>query len=141
MHHWKMVTSSPPIPEGRSPQAIFMKWARDAILHLSRTQEVPGARTMRTTRGTAIIPTVTARAQSGSEVGMYQLMSVEADWLVCRTLSIDEEATRTVGETDIYIAKPFKLRNQIVSETFFEGTVDEEIVEYEYTTSTERIAN
>jgi len=85
------------------------------------------------------------RSGAGALVRMFQinedlpdddLASIAADWIVCRSLSIAEDGTRTVGTTDVYIAKPFKLRNQIVTET-----IAGEQINYEYTTPTERIAS
>ncbi|HEV2350844.1 MAG TPA: hypothetical protein VG028_13465 [Terriglobia bacterium] len=44
--------------------------------------------------------------------GMYHLKSVQGDYLTCRTWDGTNE-----GEVDIYVAKPYKLRNSLVSVT------------------------
>lgn len=68
-------------------------------------------------------------------IRMYQLMSEEDDWIVCRALSINVDGERTVGTTDFYIAKPAELRHSVVEEV-----IEGETFSYAYTNEHERVA-
>lgn len=55
----------PKRPAGNSDEARFMQWVWDTLRSL-RTQDVPNARVLRTTRGVAIVPKPQATQGSGS---------------------------------------------------------------------------
>jgi hypothetical protein len=63
-------------------------------------------------------------------VTQYRLKSVQGDYVTCRTWD-----GTTEGGTDVYIAKPMKLRNSITS-----ATIDGVSVTYSYTTTVARTA-
>jgi hypothetical protein len=108
-----MIANPPPIPEGSDNEAVFARWARDAILAMARVQDVPGARVNRTTRGTAIIPD--ARAVATQPVlGPFVLKEVHWDFVRCRSWDGTTEGTK-----DVYIMKEWKARMSLASETIF----------------------
>lgn len=64
------------------------------------------------------------RSAVGSAIAMYELQSVQANWLTCRSLTIAANGARTVGGEDILVAKQFKLRQSITSEVIDGLTVN-----------------
>lgn len=94
-----------------------------------RPMIVPGAAVNRTTRGFSVVPTAKA-ASFGTNVKLYKYKSMSGDYLTCRTWD-----GTTEGDTDIYIAKPYKLRRSIASET-----IDGTLVSYTYASDSERTA-
>ncbi len=99
-----------------------------------RIKTVIGGRVIQTTDGVSI-EISPASAGGGGGIKMYQLMSEADDWSVCRLLAIDKDGARTVGATDVYIAKPAELRHSIVEEI-----IDGDDVTYAYTNEHERVA-
>ena len=73
--------------------------------------------------------TATVSFVSGG-VAQYRIKSVQGDYCTCRTWD-----GTTEGSTDVYVAKPYKLRNSITS-----ATIDGVSVSYSYTSTVARTA-
>lgn len=73
--------------------------------------------------------TATVAFVSGG-VSQYRVKSVQGDYCTCRTWD-----GTTEGSTDVYVAKPYKLRNSITS-----ATIDGVSVSYSYTSTVARTA-
>lgn len=63
-------------------------------------------------------------------IQQFEVKSVEADYLTCRTVT-----SAGVGTVDVPVAKPYLLRNAIVSRT-----VSGAVITYTYTNTQERVA-
>ena len=110
--------SIPRRPEGFSNAARFFQWLWDRTVRDLQLFAGPGIRISKTTRGTVIESTAES-GEGGTTVDQYILKDATAgDYFVCRSLSVSFDTTdpedpiivRTIGAADIYIAKPFHLR-------------------------------
>lgn len=62
-------------------------------------------------------PGIIGSGGGGASARMYRLKSVEADYVTCRTYTWNSTTSLYEdGDTDVYIAKEFKLRNSIAFE-------------------------
>ena len=110
-----MIGAFPARPTGSKPEAIFARWVWDTLLQLKT--DAPGA--TRTTRGTYQF----SKSSSGVNSKVKQYLLTDAsnlDYFVCRTLG----AAALIGDADIYIAKPFSIR-----QTPFDANTVEAVVE------------
>ncbi len=73
---------------------------------------VAGQTMSRTTRGFSIV--ATGGGSGISPLKQYRIKDVKDDYLVCRSWNSDDE---TDGDTDIFIAKEYKHRETLTSET------------------------
>src|SRR5580765_1894775 len=112
-----MMGGIPRRPTGTSAQARFVQWVWDTLVLHRRAGRTPGSKVSSTTGGVFSEPMLSnALGGTGSRVQQYILTDASAgDYFVCRTLSqtLDPESetlTITIGANDIYIAKPFHLR-------------------------------
>jgi hypothetical protein len=107
-------------PIGSSARARFYQWVWD---RLARGQhEVfagPGIRVTRTARGMMVEALSSGSSEAGSRVKQYLLTDASAgDYFICRTLGVsidtsdpeDPTIENAIGASDVYIAKPFNLR-------------------------------
>lgn len=106
---------TPRIPVGSSAKLNLDRRNHDAIYHRGRGIQSTSSRIQQNARGFRVTVLPRPRHSAGL-VQLFQLMSVEADYLVCRDLSIAEDGSRTTGDIDIFIAKDPKLRNSVTSE-------------------------
>lgn len=117
-----MIGNVPPKPTGNSPEAVFMRWVYDRLMFEARPQDVTGQLVSRTARG-FIVHGGGGDGLPSSTVRMYHLKSVESDYLVCRTwdgtVPVNEGDPNGEGTSDVYIAKQYKHRNSLESETMF----------------------
>lgn len=107
-----MIGPIPRRPSGSDAQSIFMQWVWDSLRAL-RICETPNTGTNRTTKGDFLIvnPGV-----GGAQLQTFRFKSMKGDYLICRAWNGSVE-----GSSDIYLAKPVKLRHSITSETI-DGT-------------------
>lgn len=62
-------------------------------------------------------PGIIGAGGGGASARMYRLKSVQADYVTCRTYTWNSTTSLYEdGDTDVYIAKQFKLRNSIAFE-------------------------
>lgn len=109
---------SPRRPSGLSAQARWCQWVHDSLQSFMQIRSVRGAKVSSTTGGVFIEPIDTGGG-SDSRVRQYILTDASnGDYFICRTLGTRIDATdpenpltlRAIGGTDIFIAKPFALR-------------------------------
>ncbi len=138
-----MIGSLPNRPVGSSARARFYQWIWD---RLARGQQDvyagPGIRVTRTSRGMMVESLAgSGTNQSDSRVQQYLLTdATNGDYFVCRTLSVSVDdtdpenpiITNKIGASDIFIAKPFHLRQSVFDRDVLNeaapgniGTVDE----------------
>ncbi len=128
-----MIGGVPNKPAGSSAKARWFQWAHEAIVSFQRANEVPGAKVSRTSRGVFIEPIRSSGDSGNSRIDQYLLIDASAgDYVVCRTLQKSETATPVIGSSDVYIAKPFHLRQSAFDRDALNedapgniGTVDE----------------
>ncbi len=112
-----MTGGIPNRPSGSSNAARWCQWVHDSILSALNVRQVRGARVSRKLGGTFVEPIDTGGGGS-SRVQQYILTDASnGDYFVCRTLGQrtegeGEEAVTlpAIGATDVFIAKPFHLR-------------------------------
>lgn len=61
-----MIGAAPKRPTGTTPEAMFAQWVWDKLNTPVRVQDVPNAKVLRTTRGTAVLPQATPTGGTGS---------------------------------------------------------------------------
>ncbi len=128
-----MIGPIPSRPIGVSAKARFFQWVWE---RLARGQHDvyagPGIRVTKTARGMMVESLDRGGSNQGdSRVKQYLLTDATAgDYFVCRSLSVSLDTTdpenpiieRTIGAEDIFIAKPFHLRQS----AFDRDTLNEE---------------
>jgi len=128
-----MMAGAPRRPTGSSAQARFVQWVWDSLVLHGRSGRTTKSKVSRTSTGVFSEPIESGGSlSSGSRVKQYVLTdATNLDYFICRTLS-DSGETFTFGSTDIYIAKPFHLRQTPFDRDFLNvlnlgniGTVDE----------------
>src|SRR5437667_12137603 len=146
-----VIGSVPNRPAGSSPKARWFQWAHDSILSAMRVRDVRGAKVSRTNQGVFVEPLGGGEGSGGSAARQYVLISASnPDYFVCRTWDDSGETPRS-GGTDIFIAKPFHLRQSpfdgvtydIEVETWDGAALNTEThsLTYDYKSATFRIAN
>jgi hypothetical protein len=101
----------PPKPVGTGSEATFAQWVYYKLTG-EAVESVPGALISRTTRGISIKPTAAGNSAQARPAGMYKLKSVQDDYVTARSWD-----GTTEGTADVLIAKEYKLRCSIASET------------------------
>ena len=97
----------------------------------SRVVNGLGYKTRLTSDGTALEVLLGSGGGTPISVSMYRIKSFQGDYMTCRSWNGSSE-----GATDIYIAKPVKLRNSATA-----ATIDGGAVTYSYDSSTlQRVA-
>jgi hypothetical protein len=101
-------------PAGGGKEAKYAQGLYEKVFKENRLGQVSGHRVMNTTGGKMIVPSSSGSKGSGASVQQFKLRFVEDDYLVCR-----EWDGTTIGATDVYVLKPYKLRNSITSATVY----------------------
>lgn len=73
--------SFPPEPTGSDAAARFMRWVWQTLRELSRTQDVRGTSSGRTTRGTYIVPKATAAPGAPSPIPLINQWNAANDYV------------------------------------------------------------
>jgi len=100
--------NAPARPSGSGPHARFVQWVWDRLANpsvaLSR-----GARVSQSAHGAFVEPLL--EETGSSRVRQFLLTDASnGDYFVCRALKVDAEGALTIGTDDLYVAKPFQLR-------------------------------
>jgi len=104
----------PPRPDGAGPQGKWFQWAHDCLMNRLRQQDAPNQSSGRTTRGFYTVPGRLGGGSGSGEVQMLRLKSVQDDYLTCRSWD-----GTTEGGTDIFVAKAYKNRCSLTSESVY----------------------
>jgi len=91
----------------------------------------PGVNVRRTSNGSII--KATAVQEAGVSIKQYMLKEVHGDYLMCHSWDGENE-----GETDIFVAKPFRLRREPFDQQTI--TFDDYAATFSYTDGTRRTA-
>jgi len=117
------MNDTPRRPAGSTAKLNFDRRNHDEIYYRARVVRTSSATVQRGLRGFQVSVNQPPRTRPAL-VELFQLMSIQEDYLTCRPVNVARDLTREVDDGDVYIAKEPKLRNSVTQEIIDGLTID-----------------
>lgn len=140
-----MIGPIPKRPMGTSAKARFYQWVYDSITRGLQVQFGSGLKVSQTVQGQRVELSQEIGASGSGRVSQYILTDhSQDDYFICRAFALSTDnsdpenplVVATIGQTDVFIAKPYELRRSPfdrevlnADEPELIGTVDENTVD------------